>query len=167
MGDWFSQFIYKVMFSIIFSVCIVPIMYLGELFNVYFLFDIQFIEIVIIFITGALIMGAWKHWRLKTFSHTRLLLGLIEQTLIVTIAMITLNAFTLLNELKHSEDAVKYFNLVWKLAILVYLGISIAKSMTIITNGKFPPIGFIRRMKNFNSSLEISDLTTNKNDLTK
>lgn len=162
MGDWFSQFVYRVVFSVVFSVCMVPAMYLAELFNIYFFFDIQFIEIVVIFITAALVMGAWKHWRLKTFSHTRLILGLIEQTLIVTISMVTLNAFTLLNELKHSEDAVKYFNLVWKLAILVYLGISIAKSMTIITNGKFPPIGFIRRMKSFNSTLDIGELTKNK-----
>jgi len=45
-----------------------------------------------------------------------------------------------------------------QIACFIYVGGSGLKSCFYISKGKFPPIGFMRRMKNFEETFEISKM---------
>ncbi len=160
VSDRVELFFLKMLNSITISLTVVPILYLGDLVDMYFLFDIGFLEILLISLTGSLFMGIWKHLKLRTFSKTRMLLGFIEQITIVVVALIMFNAFSHIKEFARHQDAMDYFNLLWKTIVVSYPATSLFNSMYYVTNGKFPPVGWMKRMKNFQKNLNLQELTS-------
>lgn len=163
LSTWLQDFVFRVMVSLILSAIVMPILYVGKFLNTYFFFDIGFLEILAICLTASLIMGARKHWILKDFSGRAMLIGLIEQTAVVTVAMIVCNAFSQIRGFNTSEGVKDYFDLFYKASIIIYLMISIFTSMSVITKGKFPPYSWFRNMKSFNRSGNMRDLISNDN----
>lgn len=110
---------------------------------------------VIVFIDGA--VGIWKWMKLSKFNEKKLLIGFVEKLLICLMAMIVFNIFILAAGDKHS-DISSYLNLFAAITILSYPALSIFKNMFFISNGKFPPIGFMRKMENFENTADINTI---------
>lgn len=123
--------------------------------------DSDFLRIIILFLFFDLVLGAWKHWEQKTFDWKRLYTGFLEKVFVSLIGMVLFNAVSSIKEFQEIHDLERWFILTGKLMNLFYIGGSAFSSMYVITGGKFPPIGFMKRLKSFNETLNINELTKN------
>jgi len=122
-------------------------------------------QVTIFFFCGAIIFdwlsGVAKHIKLKTFSWKLNGIGLL-----VKIGMVVAGSF-LAEALPHflgNDNLVSNSLLtILRLSIFMYPAGSCWMNMAIITNGAFPPTGWINRIKSFNENLTVKDLTDGKN----
>lgn len=110
--------------------------------------------VTVVIIDG--IMGAWKWIKLSKFNEKKLAIGIIEKLAICIFAMVIFN--TLILAAGDHPDIVSYMNLLAALTILIYPALSAFKNMFFITNGKFPPIGWMRKMESFNDTANIDEI---------
>lgn len=116
-------------------------------------------------ITGAVladwIVGIIKHLICKTFSWKENGKGLLIKT-----SMIVIGGF-LAESLPHflgGNDNLFTTGLVMalRLSVFMYPAASCWANMAIVTNGKFPPVGLMNRIKSFNENLNVKELTDGK-----
>lgn len=118
-------------------------------------------QLTIFIVSGAIIAdwisGIWKHLKLKTFSIKLNGIGLLTKT-----GMVVLGSF-LAEGLGHytGNDNVLSTSLITilRLSIFMYPAGSCWMNIGVITNGVFPPMAWINRIKSFNQNLSIKDLT--------
>lgn len=116
-------------------------------------------------ITGAVLadwlVGIIKHLICKTFSWKENGKGLLIKT-----SMIVIGGF-LAESLPHflgGNDNLITTGLVMalRLSVFMYPAASCWANMAIVTNGKFPPVGLMNRIKSFNENLNVKELTDGK-----
>jgi len=117
-------------------------------------------QVTIFFICGAILIdwlsGIGKHVKLKTFSWKLNGIGLLVKT-----GMVICGSF-LSEAMPHflGDNLLSYSLItVLRLSIFMYPAGSGWMNMSVITNGKFPPVGWINRIKSFQENLNIKDLT--------
>lgn len=163
--DYSNVFIKKLNASIILSVFTSPLMYLIVLIKRYILTDANFVEILGVCLTCELIAGIWKHLKLCDFHGRKLALGFMEKVLVAFLGMIVFNAVGHMAGMQDNPTMFKWLSFVGQLVIIFYVIGSIANSLFVITNGKFPPIAWIKRMAQFSSTGDaksmIEDLKNN------
>jgi len=123
--------------------------------------DADFFRVIMLFLFADLVLGVWKHWEQKTFDWKRLYTGFIEKVFVSLIGMVMFNAVAGIKEFQEIQTLESWFVLTGKMMNLFYIGGSAFSSMYVITGGKFPPIGFMKRLKSFNETLNINELTKN------
>jgi len=126
--------------------------------------DIPFVEALFMLLLLDLSTGVWKHLKLKTFDWRRLYVGLLEKVFISFMGMIVFNIAGNVKELTEVDSLKTYLLLIGKLTNIFYVGGSAFNNMFIITGGKFPPVGWMERMKKFNQTASISALNEEKNE---
>lgn len=119
--------------------------------------DVVAIIVTMVFIDG--FVGIWKWMKLSRFNEKKLIIGFIEKMIICLLSMCVFNMFILAAGDKH-DDIASYLNLFGTLTILTYPAWSIFKNFFFISHGKFPPIGFMRKMENFDNTADISTIFT-------
>jgi hypothetical protein len=103
--------------------------------------------------------GIAKHLKLNDFSFRALLLHAMLKIYIGFGAMLIFNAFGFV--LQEDATIIKtYFVMVGKLLTMTYYAGSAFNSMSVLTNGKFPPISWMKRMREFNKTLNPKVLTS-------
>ncbi len=107
------------------------------------------------------LVGTGKHLMCKTFSWKENGKGLLIKT-----SMIVIGGF-LAESLPHflgGDDNLITSGLVMalRLSVFMYPAASCWANMAIVTNGKFPPVGLMNRIKSFNENLNIKELTDGK-----
>jgi hypothetical protein len=101
--------------------------------------------------------GMWKHLKCKDFSFRELLTKALTKIGITFMAMVLFNAMAGIEGV--GESGVKvYLLLVGKLMNLFYISGSAFNNMYYITGGKFPPIAWMDKMKEFDKTLDIEKL---------
>lgn len=109
------------------------------------------------------VLGAWKHLKLHDFSFKELLTKALKKIVITLIAMILFNSLAGAEGI--GDTGMKlWFLLVGKLISLFYIAGSAFNSMYIITDHKFPPYAWIKRMKDFNKTLDPKEFSNKKDD---
>lgn len=121
--------------------------------------DSDFLNVIVICLLADMIGGMWKHYRLHTFSWKRLYLGLLEKIGVSFLGMILFNSIFSIHQWQGIDSAKNYLILIGKLANLLYICGSCFNNLYVITGGKFPPVGFMKRMANFNETLDTNKLT--------
>ncbi|WP_281991400.1 hypothetical protein [Aquimarina aggregata] len=118
-------------------------------------------EAYVVFVLGAIvvdhILGSAKHLFVqRDFSLKENLIGLIKKVgLVITVGFL----FEGVNYIVQGESFVKnYTIIVLRLAVFLYPAGSAFWNSYIITNGKFPPVGFIDAIKKFNVNLDLRSL---------
>lgn len=107
------------------------------------------------------VLGILKHIKLRDFSFRDLLTHACLKMFIGFAAMVVFNGFAAI--LAQDAEFIKtYFVMVGKLLTLVYYAGSAFNSMSVLTNGKFPPVAWMNRMKEFNNTLNPKKLTENE-----
>lgn len=152
----------RVQSSVFLSITVSPIMYGFHLISKYVFTDREFVEVLFILLLADLITGMLKHLKTHTFSFKELFLGLLEKIFVSAVGMILFNALGSIQGLEKNEVLLNYFKLVGKLINAFYVGGSAFNNLFLLTGGKFPPVGWMKRMKNFNISGTVEDLTTDK-----
>lgn len=157
-GNKKSQIISAVMLGIMTS----PFAWMVQKFNYYILVDKDFACIVLLSIIIDFLSGILKHWKLHDFDFKELAMGLLIKTFVAYMGMVLFSNLTLIQEVKDIEWLADKVKLVGKLSVLFYLSGSAFNNLYIISGGKYPPMSWMKRMKGFEKSLDISDLFDKK-----
>lgn len=123
-----------------------------------------FILLLMLSLFADLILGIWKHLKLSSFSFKKMLLGFIQKLGVVILGYFLTEAF--IQILADADLDSVYFKVATKLMLFVYPTGNAFVNMGIITNGKFPPLGLLKRFEKFNKTLDINTFTKNKIDET-
>lgn len=105
------------------------------------------------------IIGSIYHfWKLRDFTIKKNATGLL-----VKLGMCA--ASVLLFEVIHNtiievEFIYDYLKITTRLVVILYPAGSAFMNMSALTDGVFPPIGWINRIKNFNTNLDLNNLKT-------
>ncbi|MDV4026830.1 hypothetical protein CMT52_21145 [Elizabethkingia anophelis] len=111
---------------------------------------------------GDLIVGVWKHYKMDSISLKKMLLGFAEKGGIILIAYFIIEA--IIQIMSDGDLDSVYFKIFTKILLFSYPAGNIAINMGIITNGKFPPIGFLKKFEKFNSSLDLNVFKNSQNE---
>lgn len=123
--------------------------------------QIDFFAILSVALIIDLVIGVIKYLKLSQFSFKKMLLGLITKVMVSYGGMLMFMLFASLDEGLMAQ----WFMLVAKFTVLLYPTGSAFANMFIVTNGKFPPVGFMRKLKSFEEfSGPSNDLMENRND---
>ena len=147
--------------SLLFVTWVSPLAWIWHGLRVHIISDTSFVKALALCLFVDLFCGVWKHWKQHTFDWKRLYVGFIEKCGMSFLGMIVFNSITGLQEWEHAATIRDYLILVGKLTCLIYVAGSAFSSMYIITGGKFPPVGWMRRMKNFNETLDVDEFKKN------
>lgn len=117
-------------------------------------------------ITGDHIIGSWYHLKVKKdWNSGKNAWGLVGKISLCVIAGSMFESIAIV--LKDMPLVYDYLKIVTRLMVLLYPAGSAFMNMSEITNGKFPPIGWVNRIKAFNKDLELKnfrDESINKNE---
>jgi phage-related holin len=149
----------KIEASIFLAVLSSPLAYLITLFNKYVLTDKGFAEILFIFILGDLVTGGAKHLKLRNFSFKLMFTGLLEKIFVSIVGLVLFNALSLIEGLQQHETILDYFKVTGKLINAFYVGGSAFNNLYVLSGGKFPPLGWMKRMKSFNITGNLDELS--------
>ncbi|TYP71477.1 hypothetical protein [Aquimarina intermedia] len=142
--------------SLLLSVFASPFAMLGDAMFKWFEFNIVYVQ----FVFGAIIidhiLGSYIHKFIKNdFSILENIKGLmIKCVLVVTVGYLNEGFLHILG--KDGTLGI-YLVVILKLMVFVYPAGSAWTNSSIITNGKFPPISWTKRINLFNKNLDIKD----------
>lgn len=119
-----------------------------------------FIQLLVGTLFVDLILGVWKHWKLNTFSFKRMLSGFAEK-IGLTVFFYFLSE-TLIQIIADADLDSVYVKVPLKLIMFFWIAGNALVNMGIITNGKFPPLAFLKRIEKFNKTLDMSAFNLNQ-----
>src|SRR5687767_13004551 len=123
--------------------------------------ELRFFSILTMALIIDLIIGAIKYWKLSEFSFKHLLFGLIVKVAVSYGGMMLFLAFKSLDP----GIAAEWFGLIAKFTVLLYPTGSAFANMYIITNGKFPPIGLMKKLRTFGDNSDpLGNLESKKDE---
>lgn len=152
-GNVFMKLGASLMLSITFS----PVAWFWVLLRDHIIKDVAFAQLLMMCLFIDLICGVWKHLKQHTFNFKLMFTGFIEKVGVTFLGMIVFNSLGAIQEWDKIETIRDYVVLVGKLVNLIYVAGSAFNSMFVITGGKFPPVGWMARMKKFNEDVDIAD----------
>lgn len=103
---------------------------------------------------GDLVIGVWKHYKMDSISPKKMIFGFAEKGGIILIAYFIIEA--VIQIMSDGDLDSIYFKIFTKILLFSYPAGNIAINMGIITNGKFPPLGFLKKFEKFNNSLDLN-----------
>ena len=151
----------KIKSSIILGTSASPLAILFEKITDWYVTNMLTIWIIAGAVLADWAMGVIKHLKCKTFSWKENGKGLLIKT-----SMIVIGGF-LSESLPHflgGDDNLITNGLLMalRLSVFMYPAASCWANMAIVTNGKFPPVGLMNRIKSFNENLNVKELTDGK-----
>lgn len=107
--------------------------------------EMSFFSILAMALVIDLVIGMIKYWKLHKFSFRELVTGLMIKVLVAYGGMLMFLAFQSLDP----GVAAQWFGLIAKFTVLLYPAGSAFANMYVITAGRFPPIAFMKKLKDF------------------
>lgn len=101
-----------------------------------------------------LIIGIWKHMKSGTFSPKMMIMGFCQKIGLVILVYFLTEAFIQIISDANLDSV--YFKVATKLMIFIYPAGNALVNVGIITNGKFPPLGFLKKFEKFNKTLDVN-----------
>lgn len=156
-GDMYHKFIGVVNLSIF------PVLGLSivERFTKWYIDNHLFILLILGALFADLFLGIWRHYKQKTFSFTALLTGFSTKIAVVTLAYFLCEGFTQIVE--EGDIGSGYIKLAYRVMIFTYPTGNALVNMGIITEGKFPPLAFLKKFDKFNKTLDVNVFKQNEN----
>lgn len=121
----------------------------------WFNLNIEFISFLFVTVIIDHLIGSYVHAYIKKdFTLKQNLKGLLMKTsLIIVVFIIGHGMVSILGK----EDIVtSYFNTIMRLMVFLYPAGSALVNCSIITKGKFPPLGFMDKVAKFNNTFDLS-----------
>ena len=147
----------KLKSSIILAISASPFALLLEKLKTWAVDNIQFMTIVAIAIVIDHIIGTILHaFKLKDFTWEQNLKGLLIKMALTVAGYLLFEMFNFI--LKDAEWLAKYFQLVTNLTVFLYPAGSAFVNISVLTDGKFPPIGWLEKIKKFQKNLNLKEL---------
>ena len=128
-------------------------------------FDINYMYVYFVFGAVAIdhILGTYVHgWIKKDFSVKQNIKGfLIKTTLIIFVDFLGNGVVHILGDNNLMSE---YFKTMMRLMVFVYPAGSALMNASIISNGDFPFVGFLKKIKRFKENLDVDEFTGKKPD---
>lgn len=158
-----GTFLAKAKSALILGVSTSPIAIMMENIMSWSIANQEYIYFVLMAIIIDHLLGSWLHAFVKhDFSIKKNIQGLFIK-IGLTVAMGFL--FEGINHLIQEESFVKsYLIIVLRLTVFLYPAGSAFMNSSVITQGKFPPIGWINKIKAFNENLDLQGLKNEQED---
>jgi len=121
---------------------------------------IQFVLAAIILdhLFGTIVHAWWK----RDFSIKENALGLVMKLFVVFAVGIL---FEGINYIYAKQNILsEYLAIITRLVVFLYPALGACKNCAIMTNGKFPPLAWIRKMTRFNHNLDMREFQKNTED---
>lgn len=115
--------------------------------------ELSFFSVLTLAIIIDLLVGSMKYWKLNQFSFRKLLTGLLIKVIVAYGGILLFLTFATLDP----GIAAQWFALVAKFTVLLYPSGSAFVNMYILTDGKFPPIGFMKKLDTFEEMMDKID----------
>lgn len=149
--------------SIVIGLMISPFAWLIEKLSVWSLINQDYIAIVLVAIAVDHILGTIKHlWFERDFSVKKNLLGLITKIGLVVACGIL---FEGLNVIIHKDSFIKeYLTILTRLIVFIYPASSAFASSSVISNGKFPPDAWMKKIARFKENLNTNEFKQKNED---
>lgn len=102
-------------------------------------------------------VGSIYHaFKLRDFTWRRNAFGLIQKLGLCAMSAVL---FEIIHAMVKEVPLVyEYLKVITRLIVIFYPAFSAFMNMSALTNGKFPPLGWINKMKNFNENLDLDKL---------
>jgi hypothetical protein len=119
----------------------------------------------ILFVFGAVIidhlLGSYVHAFIKRdFNIKKNIQGfMVKVSLIVSVFFLGRGIVHILGD---DNIMAHYFNTMMRLMVFIYPAGSALMNCSLLTGGKFPPIGFLEKLKRFNENLNIKEFGADK-----
>lgn len=108
------------------------------------------------------ILGSWVHWQKRDFSLKTNIYGLFGKTTSVIVGYIL---FEMVHQIVKDVDFIAiYFKVLLQLMVFLYPAGSAMGNLSILTNGKFPPVGWMNKLRKFNESADLETFKTKKDE---
>lgn len=122
-----------------------------------------FMTFVFLAITIDHILGSYVHFQIKRdFSFKKNLQGLLQKGFSVVAGYVLLE---MIHQIVKDVDFIAlYFKVLIQLMVMLYPIGNAMGNLSIITKGKFPPIGWMRKLEKFNEDLDLETFKTTKKD---
>ncbi|AZA73582.1 hypothetical protein [Chryseobacterium indoltheticum] len=135
---------------------------ISERITGWYLESYVFIFILGFAIIADLVAGVWKHMKFNTFSPKKMMIGFSQKIGLVILVYFLTEAF--IQIIADAELDSIYFKVASKIMIFIYPAGNALVNIGIITDGKFPPLAFLRKFEKFNKTLNINDLNLKNNE---
>lgn len=141
-----------------FQLALVPAvgMTISERITGWYLESYVFIFMLGFAIIADLVAGIWKHMKFNTFSPKKMIIGFSQKIGLVILVYFLTEAF--IQIIADADLDSIYFKVATKIMIFVYPAGNALVNVGIITNGKFPPLAFLKKFEKFNKTLDINEL---------
>lgn len=141
-----------------FQLAVVPAvgMTISERLTGWYLESYIFIFMLGVAIIADLVAGVWKHMKFNTFSPKNMIIGFCQKVGLIILVYFLTEAF--IQIIADAELDSIYFKVATKIMIFIYPAGNALVNIGIITNGKFPPLAFLKKFEKFNKTLDINDL---------
>lgn len=135
---------------------------ISERITGWYLESYVFIFILGLAIIADLVAGVWKHMKFNTFSPKKMIIGFSQKIGLVILVYFLTEAF--IQIIADAELDSIYFKVATKIMIFIYPAGNALVNVGIITNGKFPPLAFLKKFEKFNKTLNINDLNLKQDE---
>lgn len=122
-----------------------------------------FMTFVFLSLTIDTILGAYVHYNInKDFSMRKCLEGLLRKGFSVVAGYVL---FEMVHQIVKDVDFIAiYFKVLLQLMVLLYPTGSAMGNLSIITKGKFPPIGWMKKLDKFSNDVDLETFKTKKDE---
>lgn len=123
--------------------------------------------VYILFVFGAVIidhvLGSYVHAFVKRdFDIKKNMKGfMVKVSLIISVFFLGRGIVHILGD---ESLVAQYFRTMMRLMVFIYPAGSALMNCSLLTGGKFPPIGFLEKLKRFNENLNINEFNTEKKE---
>ena len=151
-------FLVKIKSSFSLALAISPIAYFAGKIADWTMMNEAYVVFVLMAIAIDHFLGTIIHFFIKRdFSIKKNIIGLLVKIgMVVSIGLL----FEGINEMMKQDESfiISYFVVVLRLTVFMYPAGSAFMNSAIITKGKFPPIGWMNKLKKFQENLNLNDL---------
>lgn len=132
-----------------------PVLYVLEIFDVWFNDNHQFVTFVIFCLAINMCVGAWFHFKQKTFSWSEFFKRNSEMFVVLIIVYFLLE---MINQIAGKTLTGEYFTMSIQILTLLYPISKTLKNVHILTNYKHPPSFIMDRIYKFEKEGNVKDL---------
>lgn len=128
--------------------------------------NIAYIGFVLVAIAVDHLLGSAVHWFIKNdFSAKKNIIGLAIKLSLVLSVGVLFEGFQYLYAEKTPfiEAVMDYLLTITRIMVFLYPAGSAFVNSSILTKGKFPPLGWIKKIDSFNKNMDINQFKANEN----
>lgn len=118
----------------------------------------KLLKTVFVLCLADVVTGVWRAVKNNRFSPFVMMFGFATKIFTCFISIVIVESLLSPEELKSSSDIVMLMSVTGKLMIMLYPALSAFNNMHVITDGRMPPVWWMKKFKNFEKDGDIKKL---------